>query len=159
MQLSDSSGFPERMRTPYVSRMQTRLVIETRGPGLHEFTWEAADFVSAASIGEGLLTIFVRHTSCSLLIQENADPDVRRDLDAFFRRLVPEADDPAMRYLKHRAEGADDMPAHIKAALTAVSLSIPVADGRLVLGTWQGIYLFEHRQRPHRREVVLHLSP
>ena len=100
----------------------------------------------------------MRHTSCSLLIQENADPDVRRDLDAFFRRLVPSADDPSMNYLVHRSEGPDDMPAHIKAALMAVSLSIPVKDGRLALGTWQGIYLFEHRQRPHRREMVMHLS-
>ena len=104
------------------------------------------------------MTVFVRHTSCSLLIQENADPDVRRDLDAFFRRLVPPADDPSMRYLVHRSEGADDMPAHIKAALTATSLSIPVTAGRLALGTWQGIYLFEHRDAPHRREVVLHLG-
>ncbi|MDR7034902.1 secondary thiamine-phosphate synthase enzyme [Mesorhizobium sp. BE184] len=106
----------------------------------------------------GLLTVFVRHTSCSLLIQENADPDVRRDLDAFFARLVPSADDPSMDYLVHRDEGPDDMPAHIKAALTAVSISIPVMAGRLTLGTWQGIYLFEHRERPHRREIVLHLS-
>lgn len=147
----------EGRRTPYVFGMQTQLTIETKGPGLYEFTREATDFVSTADMDKGLLTIFVRHTSCSLLIQENADPDVRRDLDAFFRRLVPPADDPAMRYLVHRTEGPDDMPAHIKAALTAVSLSIPVADGRLVLGTWQGIYLFEHRERPHRREVVLHL--
>lgn len=100
----------------------------------------------------------MRHTSCSLLIQENADPDVRRNLDAFLKRLVPSADDPSMRYLVHRAEGPDDMPAHIKAALTAVSVSIPVMDARLALGTWQGIYLFEHRDRPHRREVVLHLA-
>ncbi|MGO4842255.1 secondary thiamine-phosphate synthase enzyme YjbQ, partial [Rhizobiaceae sp. 2RAB30] len=101
-------------------------------------------FVGSAGVATGLLTLFVRHTSCSLLIQENADPDVRRDLDAFFRRLVPRADDPSMDYLAHRLEGPDDMPAHIKAALTAVSLSIPVMAGRLALGTWQGIYLFEH---------------
>ncbi len=100
----------------------------------------------------------MRHTSCSLLIQENADPDVKRDLDAFFRRLVPPADDPAMDYLVHRLEGPDDMPAHIKAALTATSLSVPVTGGRLALGTWQGLYLFEHRQHPHRREIVLHLA-
>ena len=137
---------------------QTTLTIETRGPGLYEFTRQAADFVRGGSEPEALLTLFLRHTSCSLLIQENADPDVRRDLDAFFRRLVPSADDPAMGYLVHRAEGPDDMPAHIKAALTPVSLSIPVTDGRLALGTWQGIYLFEHRQRPQRREGVLHLS-
>lgn len=137
---------------------QTILTIETRGPGLYEFTDRAAAFARAGGEPEGLLTLFVRHTSCSLLIQENADPDVQRDLDAFFRRLVPSADDPAMGYLVHRAEGPDDMPAHIKAALTPVSLSIPVMGGRLVLGTWQGIYLFEHRQAPHRREVVAHLA-
>ncbi len=137
---------------------QTILAIETKGPGLYEFTGRAEDFVAQAGIAAGLLTLFVRHTSCSLLIQENADPDVRVDLDAFFRRLVPSADDPAMDYLIHRSEGPDDMPAHIKAALTPVSLSVPVMDGRLMLGTWQGIYLFEHRARPHRREVALHLA-
>ncbi|HEY6632767.1 MAG TPA: secondary thiamine-phosphate synthase enzyme YjbQ [Rhizobiaceae bacterium] len=137
---------------------QRKIVIPTRGQGLYEFTDEAAAFLRGVGAGIGLLTVFVRHTSCSLLIQENADPDVKRDLDAFFRRLVPPADDPAMRYLVHRLEGADDMPAHIKAALTATSLSIPVTDGRLALGTWQGIYLFEHRDAPHRREIVLHLG-
>jgi len=137
---------------------QRILTIATQGAGLYEFTRQAVDFVGANGEPEGLLTLFVRHTSCSLLIQENADPDVRRDLDAFFGRLVPSADDPAMGYLVHRAEGPDDMPAHIKAALTAVSLSIPVMGGRLALGTWQGIYLFEHRASPHRREIVLHLS-
>ncbi|MDU0339900.1 secondary thiamine-phosphate synthase enzyme YjbQ [Bosea rubneri] len=137
---------------------QARLAIETRGAGLYEFTEAAARFVREAAVDAGLLTLFVRHTSCSLLIQENADPDVRRDLSAFFARLVPPADDPAMSYLVHRDEGADDMPAHIKAAILPVSLSIPVNDGRLVLGTWQGIYLFEHRTSPHRREVVLHLA-
>jgi secondary thiamine-phosphate synthase enzyme len=109
-------------------------------------------------VEEGLLTVFVRHTSCSLLIQENADPDVRADLRAFFRRLVPPSSDPSMQWLVHTTEGPDDMPAHIKAALTQVSIGIPVGHGRLALGTWQGIYLFEHRDRPHRREVVLHLS-
>ncbi len=138
--------------------LQTLLAIATRGPGLYEFTREAEAFVAQAGIETGLLTVFVRHTSCSLLIQENADPDVRVDLEAFFRRLVPSADDPAMEYLVHRAEGPDDMPAHLKAALTPVSLSIPVMAGRLALGTWQGIYLFEHRARPHRREVALHLA-
>ncbi|MEX0953873.1 MAG: secondary thiamine-phosphate synthase enzyme YjbQ [Rhizobiaceae bacterium] len=137
---------------------QSTLTIQTSGPGLYEFTDRAADFVRGAGAEEGLLTIFVRHTSCSLLIQENADPDVRRDLDIFFKRLVPPSDDPSMSWVVHRAEGPDDMPAHIKAALTAVSLSIPVSGGRMALGTWQGIYLFEHRGRPHRREVVLHLS-
>lgn len=137
---------------------QTILTVETNGPGLYEFTDGVKAFVRGGAEASGLLTLFVRHTSCSLLIQENADPDVQRDLLAFFQRLVPPADDPAMSYLVHRAEGPDDMPAHIKAALTQVSLSVPVMEGRLALGTWQGIYLFEHRQRPHRREVALHLS-
>jgi secondary thiamine-phosphate synthase enzyme len=137
---------------------QITLVHATRGPGLYELTGEIEAFVGAAGIDMGLLTVFVRHTSCSLLIQENADPDVRRDLDAFFRRLVPPADDPSMRWIVHTAEGPDDMPAHIKAALTQTSIGIPVTRGRMVLGTWQGIYLFEHRQRPHRREIVLHLG-
>ncbi|MBN9068210.1 MAG: YjbQ family protein [Rhizobiales bacterium] len=136
---------------------QRMLEISTSGQGLYEFTDRAERFVAESATGTGLLTVFVRHTSCSLLIQENADPDVQRDLQAFFSRLVPPADDPAMAYLVHRAEGPDDMPAHIKAALTAVSLSIPIMNGRLALGTWQGIYLFEHRTRPHRREVVLHI--
>lgn len=138
---------------------QQTITIATAGPGFYEITDRAASFVREQDAEAGLLTVFVCHTSCSLLIQENADPDVRRDLDAFFRRLVPPANDPAMNYLVHRTEGPDDMPAHIKAVLTAVSLSIPVTDGRPALGTWQGIYLFEHRERPHRREVVLHLSP
>jgi secondary thiamine-phosphate synthase enzyme len=137
---------------------QRIVTVETDGPGLYEVTAEAHAFLRGAPAGPALLTLFVRHTSCSLLIQENADPDVRRDLDAFFRRLVPAADDPSMRWIVHRDEGPDDMPAHIKAALTAVSLGVPVADGRMMLGTWQGIYLFEHRARPHRRQIVLHLS-
>ncbi|MGE7469740.1 secondary thiamine-phosphate synthase enzyme YjbQ [Bosea sp. NPDC003192] len=137
---------------------QGRLAIETRGAGLYEFTDAVVRFVREAAVDTGLLTLFVRHTSCSLLIQENADPDVQRDLSAFFSRLVPPADDPAMVYLVHRAEGPDDMPAHIKAAVLPVSLGIPVSGGRLALGTWQGIYLFEHRTSPHRREVVLHLA-
>jgi len=138
--------------------VQKAVTLVTRGAGLYEVTPQATRFVEDAGLGTGLLTLFVRHTSCSLLIQENADPDVRRDLDAFFRRLVPAADDPAMDYIVHRDEGPDDMPAHIKAALTAVSVSIPVMNGRLALGTWQGIYLFEHRERPHHREILLHLS-
>lgn len=137
---------------------QTTFTITTSGQGLYEFTDHVRRFVRDHAEGEGLLTVFVRHTSCSLLIQENADPDVRRDLDAFFHRLVPPADDPSMSYLVHRLEGPDDMPAHVKAALTATSLSIPVSGGRLALGTWQGLYLFEHRDHPHRREIVLHLS-
>lgn len=137
---------------------QTTLTLSTRGAGLYEFTDMARAFVDAATVDEGLLTVFVRHTSCSLLIQENADPDVRRDLDTFFRRLVPPADDPSMRWVVHTSEGPDDMPAHIKAALTQTSIGIPVGGGRLLVGTWQGIYLFEHRARPHQREVVLHLG-
>ena len=138
---------------------QTVITLSTRGQGLYEFTDQAADFVRAeASGGEGLLTVFVRHTSCSLLIQENADPDVKTDLNAFFHRLVPPSSDPSMRWVVHTTEGPDDMPAHIKAALTQVSIGIPVMNGRLALGTWQGIYLFEHRDRPHRREIILHLS-
>lgn len=137
---------------------QKILTVQTRGQGLYEFTGDAAGFVHDAAVEEGLLTVFVRHTSCSLLIQENADPDVRRDLDQFFRRLVPPSDDPSMRWIVHTMEGPDDMPAHIKAALTQVSIGIPVIGGRLALGTWQGLYLFEHRDRPHRREIVLHLG-
>lgn len=138
---------------------QTVTSIATRGAGLYEFTDQAKAFIARSAIETGLLTLFVRHTSCSLLIQENADPDVRRDLQAFFRRLVPDSDDPSMRWVTHTAEGRDDMPAHIKAALTAVSLAVPITGGRLALGTWQGIYLFEHRDAPHRREVVLHAGP
>ncbi len=134
------------------------LTLESTGPGLFEFTDEVRAFVAEAGVSEGLLTLFVRHTSCSLLIQENADPDVQTDLNNFFRRLVPHTDDPSMGWISHRTEGPDDMPAHIKAALTQTSLSIPVQKGRMMLGTWQGLYLFEHRDRPHRREVVLHLA-
>jgi len=137
---------------------QAVISVSTRGQGLYEFTREAEAFVRKAGVETGLLTVFVRHTSCSLLIQENADPDVRRDLDQFFRRLVPPSDDPAMGWIVHTLEGPDDMPAHIKAALTQVSIGIPVMAGWLALGTWQGLYLFEHRDRPHRREIVLHLG-
>ncbi|APZ53559.1 secondary thiamine-phosphate synthase enzyme YjbQ [Salipiger abyssi] len=134
--------------------MQTTFMISTTEPGLYEFTRDVAGWVE----GTGLLTLFVRHTSASLLIQENADPEVQSDLTAYFHRLVPPSDDPSMSYLTHTYEGPDDMPAHIKAALLPVSLSIPVSGGRLALGTWQGIYLFEHRRAPHRRQVVAHLS-
>ena len=137
---------------------QSLFTISTHGPGLYEFTGQVEEWVSSQLAETGLLTLFVRHTSCSLIIQENADPDVQKDLQSFFSRLVPRADHPAMAYLVHRNEGADDMPAHIKAALTQVSLSIPVMDGQLALGTWQGIYLFEHRDRPHTRKIVMHLS-
>lgn len=138
---------------------QTKISVRTKGQGLYEFTAQAATFVRENHTEEGLLTVFVRHTSCSILIQENADPDVRHDLVAFFRRLVPPSDDPSMRWITHTMEGPDDMPAHIKAALNQVSIGIPVTDGRLVLGTWQGLYLFEHRDRPHEREIVLNLGP
>lgn len=131
----------------------TTLVIDTPGRGLLEITQEAAAWVTRSGIAEGLLTLFVRHTSASLLIQENADPDVRADLDRFFGRLVPDGD----ALFRHRDEGPDDMPAHVRTALTAVQLAIPVRQGRLALGAWQGIYLWEHRQRLHRREVALHL--
>ena len=137
---------------------QTILVLQTRGAGLYEFTREAVQFVRESGVREGLLTLFVRHTSCSLVVLENADPYVRRDLDALFARLVPPANDPSMGWIIHRDEGPDDMPAHIKSALTAVSLGVPVGGGRPLLGTWQGLYLFEHRDRPHRREIVAHLS-
>ncbi|CUW89612.1 secondary thiamine-phosphate synthase enzyme YjbQ [Rhizobium pusense] len=138
---------------------QKKIIISTHGQGLYEFTSEAKGFVNQTGVTEGLLTAFVRHTSCSLLIQENADPDVRSDLTEFFSRLVPPSSDPSMRWVVHTLEGPDDMPAHIKSALTMVSIGVPITDGRLVLGTWQGLYLFEHRDQSHRREVVLHISP
>ena len=133
--------------------MQT-ITIPTAGPGLYELTPQAR----ALAKGNGLLTLFIRHTSASLLIQENADPEVQTDLQAFFHRLVPPTSDPSMAYLTHTYEGPDDMPAHIKAALLPTFLSIPVHNGQLALGTWQGIFLFEHRTAPHAREVVAQLS-
>ncbi|KIC36638.1 secondary thiamine-phosphate synthase enzyme YjbQ [Leisingera sp. ANG-M7] len=138
--------------------MQHDFRIPTRGQGLYEFTREVKAWVSATGFQDGLLTMFVRHTSCSLLIQENADPEVQGDLSAFFARLVPPSSDPSMGYLRHTYEGPDDMPAHIKAAMMPVSLSIPVRSGAPALGTWQGIYLFEHRDAPHQRQVAAHLS-
>jgi secondary thiamine-phosphate synthase enzyme len=134
--------------------MYTTLTIQTRGPGLYEFTDRLREWLAGDASGEGLLTLFIRHTSASLLIQENAAPEVQDDLLDFLDRLAPPADDPRMSYLRHRQEGPDDMPAHIKAALLPVSLQIPVIGGRMALGTWQGVYLVEHRTRPHRREVV-----
>jgi len=128
------------------------LTVDTPGPGLHEITRQVTAWVAAQGMTTGLLTVFCRHTSASLLIQENADPDVRRDLEDYVAQLAPES-----RAYRHQDEGPDDMPAHLRAALTGVQLSIPLTEGRLALGTWQGIYLFEHRRRPHRREVVLHL--
>jgi secondary thiamine-phosphate synthase enzyme len=127
--------------------------IEGGGQGLHDITGQVTGWVRARDMSEGLLTLFCRHTSASLLIQENAAPDARRDLEAYFARIAPE--DPA-RYA-HGDEGPDDMPAHLRAALTQTQLSIPLIGGRLALGTWQGIYLFEHRRRPHRRSLALHL--
>jgi secondary thiamine-phosphate synthase enzyme len=134
--------------------MQTTFSKATTGQGLYEFTRDVADWVS----GDGLLTLFIQHTSCSLLIQENADPEVQTDLQNFFHRLVPPTTDPRMAYLTHTYEGPDDMPAHIKAAMLPVNLSIPVMNGQLRLGTWQGIYLFEHRTAPQVRNIVAHLS-
>jgi secondary thiamine-phosphate synthase enzyme len=131
----------------------TRLEIQTPGVGLHEVTERVVEWAGAQALSEGLLTLFCRHTSASLLIQENAAPAARRDLEAYFARIAPE--DPA-RY-EHGDEGPDDMPAHLRTALTQTQLSIPLIGGRLALGTWQGIYLFEHRRRPHRRTVALHL--
>jgi secondary thiamine-phosphate synthase enzyme len=131
----------------------TRLTVRTAGKGLYEITAKVVHWLDAQSVKTGLLTVYIPHTSASLVIQENADPDVIRDLADFFNRLVPEND---VRY-RHTIEGPDDMPAHIRAALTATQLSIPVVDGRASLGTWQGVYLFEHRSVPHHRSVVLHV--
>jgi secondary thiamine-phosphate synthase enzyme len=129
------------------------LTLPTRGRGLYEFTGEVVAWLERQGCTEGLLTLHLRHTSASLLIQENADPDVRADLERFFQRLVPDGDP----LFAHTCEGADDMPAHVRTALTTVNLSIPLRGGRLALGTWQGIYLWEHRRAPHARKVVLHL--
>lgn len=137
--------------------MQSVFKIQTRGQGLYEFTQDVVRWVRDYGEDDGLLTLFVRHTSCSLLIQENADPEVQTDLRNFFHRLVPPTTDPSMSYLTHTYEGPDDMPAHIKAAMMPVSLSIPISGGRPVLGTWQGIYLFEHRNTPHTRGVAAHI--
>jgi len=127
--------------------------VQTRGRGLVEITAEVGLRLAQSGIRQGLLTLFVRHTSASLLIQENADPDVRGDLERFFARLVRDGD----ALFQHRTEGPDDMPAHVRAALTATQLAIPVVDARLALGTWQGIYLWEHRVRGHTRELVVHV--
>ncbi|MGR3503352.1 secondary thiamine-phosphate synthase enzyme YjbQ [Pseudaestuariivita sp.] len=127
------------------------ITVSTRGQGLYEIT---SDVAARLPKRDGVLTLFVRHTSCSLLIQENADPDVQRDLLAWLQRFVPPATDPSFTYLRHTLEGPDDMPAHIKASVLPVSLSIPVLRGRMTLGTWQGIYLFEHRDAPHFRRIA-----
>jgi secondary thiamine-phosphate synthase enzyme len=131
----------------------TVIDIDTPGRGLVEITRPVAQWVGGTGVTHGLLTLFIRHTSASLLVQENADPEVRRDLERFFARLVPDGDP----LFEHQNEGPDDMPAHVRSALTQVQLSIPVTDGRLVLGTWQGLYVYEHRRRAHRRQIVLHL--
>ena len=128
------------------------VTLQTKGPGLYEFTDEAAALVRGEKIADGLLTCFVRHTSASLVVQENADPDVQKDLQDFFAWLATRGPD-----FRHTAEGPDDMPSHIRAALTQTSIGIPLRHGKLALGTWQGIYLFEHRDAPHRREVLLHI--
>ena len=134
--------------------MVRQLSIATRGQGLHEITSEVMRAVREAQLGEGLCTLFVRHTSASLVIQENADPTAKQDLERWLNRLVPEGDP----FYQHDAEGPDDMPAHIKAALTQTSLSIPILEGKLALGTWQGVYLWEHRHRGGERELVLHIA-
>jgi len=136
-----------------MKQAQHRLTVSTSGQGLYEVTRDVAAWLAAQDIDDGLLTLFCRHTSASLTIQENADPDVLRDLRDFFKKLAPE--DP--RLYRHTIEGPDDMPAHIKSALTNVQLSIPVSGGQMALGTWQGIFLFEHRDHPHERELALHL--
>jgi secondary thiamine-phosphate synthase enzyme len=136
-----------------LAQFSHRLQVDTKGKGLYEITRPIAIWLSTCAIDTGLLTVFVQHTSASLTIQENADPDVVFDLNAFFNRLVAEDS----RLYRHTCEGPDDMPSHIRAALTLTQLSIPVEGGRLALGTWQGVYVFEHRQNAHRRSVVLHL--
>lgn len=134
--------------------MIRELVIRTPGQGLHDITGQVIEVVREAALDEGLYTVFIRHTSASLLIQENADPSARHDLERWLNRLVTD-NDPLFT---HTLEGPDDMPSHIKAALTATSLTIPITHGRLALGTWQGIYLWEHRRRPHTREIVVHVG-
>jgi secondary thiamine-phosphate synthase enzyme len=136
-----------------LDQFSERLQVSTRGKGLYEITAQIARWLSGCPVRSGLLTVFIQHTSASLTIQENADPDVVHDLNAFFNRLVAEDS----RLYRHTVEGPDDMPAHIRASLTPTQLSIPVDQGRLALGTWQGVYVFEHRASPHRRTVLLHL--
>jgi secondary thiamine-phosphate synthase enzyme len=132
---------------------QKEIVVATSGQGLYEISDAARGFVKEAGMKQGLLTAYCRHTSASLVIQENADPDVQRDLVAFFRRLVPDGDP----LFVHTMEGPDDMPAHVKSALTQTSIAIPIVEEKLALGTWQGLYLFEHRRQPHARRIVLHV--
>jgi secondary thiamine-phosphate synthase enzyme len=136
-----------------VNQAQGELRVATRAKGLCEITREIRKWIGSQQIQSGLCTIFIQHTSASLLIQENADPDVRRDLSEFFERLVPES----TPWFRHTTEGSDDMPSHIRAALTSAQLSIPVRGGQLALGTWQGIYVFEHRSEPQLRHVLMHI--
>ncbi len=131
---------------------QHEITIATRGRGFYEFTEEVSAFLEKAEVRTGQVTLHVQHTSASLVIQENADPEVRRDFERFFARLVPDGDG----IFEHTAEGQDDMSAHIRTALTAVNVTVPIANGKLTLGTWQGIYLWEHRTHPHRRRIVAH---
>lgn len=139
--------------------MNHLITLNTRGPACHDFTVQVRSWLADIDARDGLLTLMVRHTSCSLLIQENADPDVQADLLGWLDRIAPPADHPSMSWLRHTAEGPDDMPAHLKASVLPVSLQIPVAGGRMMLGTWQGIYLVEHRRAPHRREVAAIFQP
>ena len=141
------------MRGQMICQALATLKVTTRGRGFHEITRDVQGCVAQAAVQTGLCTLHLQHTSASLLIQENADPDVRRDLERFFARLVPDGD----ALFVHTAEGADDMPAHVRTALTTVNLSVPVADGRLCLGTWQGIYVWEHRRASHTRLIVVHV--
>lgn len=139
--------------------MIDELTVETAGPGCYEFTADVARFLKRLRAADGLLTLMIRHTSASLLIQENADPEVQDDLMGWLERLAPPADDPSMQWITHRYEGPDDMPAHLKAAVLPVSLQVPVQGGRMMLGRWQGIYVVEHRRMPHRRLVAALFQP
>lgn len=149
---SFDKGKPRR-HSVSMKQTQRQISVPTRGARLYDITDAVAEVVAEADVGAGLATVFCRHTSCSLIINENADPDVQHDLNAFLKRLVPDGD-PAFI---HRLEGPDDMAAHIKTVLTATSLAIPIAGGGMMLGTWQGIYLFEHRRAAHTREIVVHV--
>lgn len=139
--------------------MNTTFTLSTRGPACHEFTRDVAAWLRQIGADEGLVTLMVRHTSCSLLIQENADPDVQVDLLNWLNRIAPPGDHPSMSWLTHTLEGPDDMPAHLKASVLPVSLQVPVVQGRMMLGTWQGIYLVEHRTAPHTRQVAALYQP
>jgi secondary thiamine-phosphate synthase enzyme len=136
-----------------MTQKTTQLQVSTRGKGLYDFTSDTERWLSSCGISTGLLTIFIQHTSASLTIQENADPDVQADLNDFFGRIAPEDN----RLYRHTMEGPDDMPAHIRSALTATQLSVPIVSGRMALGVWQGLYVFEHRDDPQRRRLVLHV--